>query len=103
MIPLHKGSFCRCCWNRRDVISLSVVRTITASRENQNRGELLGDQVIKTASHRNSTLQVTLIEFEQLLHGPCHCFRGDQNDEDTRTFCGKFLYNAIAQLRVQTM
>jgi len=23
-------------------------------------------------------------------------FRGDQNDEDTRTCCGKFLYNAIA-------
>ena len=22
--------------------------------------------------------------------------KGDQNDEDTRTFCGKFLYNAIA-------
>ena len=31
-----------------------------------------------------------------LLHGPCRRFRGDQNDEDTRTFCGKFLYNAIA-------
>jgi len=26
----------------------------------------------------------------------CCCFRGSQNDEDTRTFCGKFLYNAIA-------
>ena len=25
-------------------------------------------------------------------HGPCRRFRGDQNDEDTRTFCGKFLY-----------
>ena len=30
------------------------------------------------------------------LHGPCRRFRGDQNDEDTRTFCRKFLYNAIA-------
>ena len=29
-------------------------------------------------------------------HGPCRRFRGDQNDDDTRTFCGKFLYNAIA-------
>jgi len=28
--------------------------------------------------------------------GPCRRFRGDQNDEDTRTFCGKFLYNSIA-------
>jgi len=30
------------------------------------------------------------------IYGPCRRFRGDQNDEDTRTFCGKFLYNAIA-------
>jgi len=30
------------------------------------------------------------------IHGPCHRFRGDQNDEDTRTFCGMFLYNAFA-------
>jgi len=67
MIPIHKGAFCRCCWNLRDVILFSVVRKITASRE--NRGELLGDQVIKTVSHRNCTLQVTLIEFEQLLQG----------------------------------
>jgi len=29
-------------------------------------------------------------------HGPCRRFRGDQNDEDTRTFCGKFFYKAIA-------
>ena len=67
MIPLHKGSFCRCCWNRRDVILFSVVRKITASRE--SRGELMGDQVMKTASHRNCILQVTLIELEQLLQG----------------------------------
>ena len=66
MIPLHKVFFCRCCWNRRDVILFSVVRKITASRENR---ELLGDQVMKTASHRNCTLQVTLIQFEQLLQG----------------------------------
>jgi len=65
LIPLHKGAFCRCCWNRRDVILFNVVRKITASRE--NCGELLGDEVMKTASHRNYTLQVTLIEFEQLL------------------------------------
>jgi len=58
--------FCRCCWNRRGVILFSVIRKITASRE--NRGEPLGDQVMKTASHRNCTL-VTLIEFEQLLQG----------------------------------
>jgi len=30
------------------------------------------------------------------IHGPCRRFRGDQNDEDMRTFCRKFLYNAIA-------
>ena len=42
-----------------------ALRKMTASRE--NRGELLGDEVMKTASHRNCTLQVTLIEFEQLL------------------------------------
>ena len=45
----------------------SVVRKITASRKNS--GELLGDDVMKTASHRNCTLQVTLIEFEQFLQG----------------------------------
>ena len=49
------------------MILFSVVRKITASRE--NRGELLGDEVMKTASHRNCTLQATLIEFEQLLQG----------------------------------
>jgi len=49
------------------VILFSVVRKITASRE--NRGELLGDEVIETASHRNCTLQATLAEFEQLLQG----------------------------------
>jgi len=43
MIPLHKVFFCRCCWNRRDVILFSVVRKITASRE--HRGELLGDHM----------------------------------------------------------
>jgi len=64
LIPLHNGAFFRCCWNRQDVILFSVVRKITASRE--NRGELLGDEVMETASHRNCTLQVTLIEFEQL-------------------------------------
>jgi len=48
------------------VILFSVVRKIIASRE--NRGELLGDEVMKTASHRNCTLQVT-IEFKQLLQG----------------------------------
>jgi len=47
------------------VILFTVVRKITVSRE--NRGELLGDEVMKTASHRNCTLQGTLIEFEQLL------------------------------------
>jgi len=48
------------------VILFKVVRKITASRE--NRGELLGDEVMKTASQRNCTLQVTLIDFEQLLY-----------------------------------
>ena len=33
---------------------------------------------------------------QKYIHGPSRRFRGDQNDEDTRTFCGKFLYNAIA-------
>jgi len=47
------------------VILFNVVRKITASRE--NRGELLGDEVTKAASHRNRTLQATSIEFEQLL------------------------------------
>jgi len=49
------------------VILFSGVRKITASRE--NRGELLGDEVMKTASHRNYSLQVSLTEFEQLLQG----------------------------------
>jgi len=31
------------------------------------------------------------------IHGPCRRFRRHKNDEDTRTFCGKFLYNAIAR------
>jgi len=48
------------------VILFSVVRKITTSRENR---ELLGDEVMETASHRNCSLQVTLIEFEQLLQG----------------------------------
>ena len=30
------------------------------------------------------------------IHGPRRRFRSDQNDEDTKPFCGKFLYNAIA-------
>jgi len=30
------------------------------------------------------------------IHGPCLRFRGDWNVEDIRTFCEKFLYNAIA-------
>ena len=49
------------------MILFGVVRKITASRE--NRGELLGDEVMTTAPHRNCSLQVTLIEFEQLLQG----------------------------------
>ena len=65
LIPLQKGDFCTCGCNRRDVILFSVVRKITASRE--NRRELLGDEVMKTASHRNCTVQVTLVEFEQLF------------------------------------
>jgi len=51
------------------VILFSVVCKITASRE--NRRELLGDEVMKTASHRNCTVQVTSIEFEQLDMGVC--------------------------------
>jgi len=47
------------------VVLFSVVRKITANRENPR--ELLGDEAMKTASHRNCTVQVTLIEFEQLL------------------------------------
>ena len=54
----YKGAFRRCSWNRRDVILFSVVRKITVSRE--NRRELLGGEVMKTASHRDCTLQVTL-------------------------------------------
>jgi len=49
------------------VVLFSVVRQITASRE--NRRELLGDEVMKTVSHCNCSLQVTLTEFEQLLQG----------------------------------
>ena len=48
LIPLHKRSFSRCCWDRRDVILFSTDRKITASRK--NRGELLGDKVIKPRS-----------------------------------------------------
>jgi len=50
MIRLHKGSFRSCCCNCRHVIAFIVLRKITASRENS--GELLGDQVIKTALQR---------------------------------------------------
>jgi len=39
---------------------------------------------------------IFFISIHTYIHGPCRRFRGDQNDEDTRTFCGKFLYNAIA-------
>jgi len=41
-------------------------------------------------------LATTLNYNSIVIHGPCRRFRGDQNDEDTRTFCGKFLYSAIA-------
>ena len=47
------------------MILFSVVQKIRASRE--HRGKLLGDEVMKTASYRNCSLHVTLIEFEQLL------------------------------------
>jgi len=47
------------------VILFNVVRKITASRG--NRRKLLDNEVIKTALDRNCTVQVTLIEFEQLL------------------------------------
>jgi len=49
------------------MVLFSVVRKIQASRA--NRRELLGDEVEKTALHRNSTLQVTLIKVEQLPQG----------------------------------
>jgi len=66
-IPLRKGAFRRCSWNNRDVILFGVVQKITAGRE--NRGELLGDDVMKTASRCHCILQMTSIEFEQLLQG----------------------------------
>jgi len=66
LIPRQKGAFRRCSWKRRDVILFSTVWKIKASRENSR--ELLGDDVMKTASHRNCTVQVTVIEFEQLLY-----------------------------------
>ena len=43
-----------------------------------------------------SELGIQATDMLQYIYGPCRRFRGDQNDEDTRTFCGKFLYNAIA-------
>ena len=49
------------------MILFSVDRKIKASRE--NHGELLGDEVMKTTSYCNCSLQVTLIEFEHLLQG----------------------------------
>jgi len=49
------------------VILFRVVRKITPSRE--NRRELLGDEVMKNASHRSCTVQVTLTESEQLVQG----------------------------------
>ena len=64
--PFHHLPFRRCSWNRLDMIIFNVVRKITASRE--NRRELLGDEVMKTASHRNCTIRGTSIEFEQLLY-----------------------------------
>jgi len=48
------------------VILFRVVQKITASKENCR--ELLGDEVMKTTSHCNYTVQVALIEFEQLLY-----------------------------------
>ena len=66
LIPLQKSAFSRCSWNLRDVILFSVVRKITASRENGR--ELLGEEVMETASHRNCTVQVTRI-WTASLHG----------------------------------
>ena len=54
------------------MISFTVVRKITATRE--NRRQLLGDEVTKTALHRNCTVQVTLVEFEQLRQEMGVCF-----------------------------
>jgi len=51
VIPPQKGAFRRCSCNRRDVNLFCVVRKITASRG--NRRELLGDELMKTASHCN--------------------------------------------------
>jgi len=59
--------FRRCSWNRRNVILFGVVRNRRASRENCR--ERLGDGVMKTVSHRNCILQVTLIEIETFLQG----------------------------------
>ena len=66
LIPLQKGAFSRCSWNRREVILFSIIQKITASKENYRK--LLGHEVMETASHRNCTVQVTLKEFEQLLY-----------------------------------
>jgi len=57
LIPLQKGAFHRCSWNRRDVSVFSVVPKTTAIRDNHR--ELLGDEVMKPALHRKCTLQVT--------------------------------------------
>ena len=65
LILLQKGAFRRGSWNRRDVILFSAVRKITASRE--NRGELLGDEVMKAASHYNCVIK-WLTQFIQLLY-----------------------------------
>ena len=45
-----------------------------------------------------TVLQPTILIPSPYIHGPCRRFRGDQNDEDTRTFCGKFLYSAITSI-----
>jgi len=65
LIPLQKGDFQMCSWNRWDVVLFIAVWKITPSRKNLR--ELLGDAVMTTVSHHNCTIEVTLIEFEQLL------------------------------------
>jgi len=97
-----KVLFCRCCWNDWDVILFSVVWKITASRE--NRGELLGDEVMKTASHRNCSLQVTLMEFEQLLQSTeqeMGVSKWQFQSQSLTSLFSAVQYNRVSNMRIQ--
>jgi len=91
------------------VILFNAVQKITAISE--NRRELLGYEVMKIASHSYCTLQVTSIEFEQLLHRPgngrlfLHCKATlliSVKTINRSILCSRLQYNRVSNMRIHS-